>query len=254
MSYEAQLTFATELAEDAGKIMTQYFRTDELRPTWKRENDAVTVADTSINRLVIDRVKAAWPDDGVAGEEESYKPSRNNIWMTDPIDGTLPYTLGLPIAAFLLSYMIDGRPKVAVAFNPWMGLMYTAVEGEGAFCNGKEIPQLASSYTKVVELLIWKGSVFKLPGLRERIEEAGFVPLGIAGGILRFGLSEGRLPGVVYADDHPWDIAVLDLLVSEVGGIVTDLAGKQIDYRERIHGAVAGTTETHKQLLQLVKS
>lgn len=252
MNYDAQLAFAVDVAKEAGELMTRHFRTEGARAVWKQENDAVTVADTTINTLVIERVKATWPGCGVAGEEESYKPERKEIWMVDPVDGTLPYAMGLPIAAFLLVYMSNGRPKVAVAYNPWMDLVYSAVEGQGAFCNGDKLNELSESHTKVVEILVWKGSIYKLPGIRERIEQAGLVPLGIAGGISRFGICEGRLYGAIYADDHPWDIAVLDLLITEVGGVVTDLQGKSIDYRYPIHGAVAGSKQAHAQLLKLV--
>lgn len=252
MNYDDKLAFAKDVAIEAGEIMLRHFRTDAARATWKQENDAVTIADTTINALVIERVKATWPDDGVAGEEESYKPESASLWMVDPVDGTLPYAMGLPIAAFLFSYMVDGRPKVAVAYNPWMNLMYTALEGEGAFCNEQKLGPLTESHTKVVEMLVWKGSIYKLPGIRERADEAGMVPLGIAGGISRFGISEGRLYGAIYADDHPWDIAALDLLVSEVGGVTTDLRGNPIDYRQPMHGAIVGSKKAHAQLLNLV--
>ena len=252
MNYDAQLAFAVDVAKEAGEIMVRHFRTEGARANWKQENDAVTIADTTINTLVIERVKAAWPKCGVSGEEESYEPERKDLWMVDPVDGTLPYAMGLPIAAFLLVYVVDGRPKVAVAYNPWLELMYTAVEGNGAYCNGQKLEQLSESQTKVVEVLVWKGSVYKLPGIQEQIEQAGLIPLGIAGGISRFGICEGRLYGAVYADDHPWDIAALDLLVSEVGGVTTDLAGKPIDYGGAIRGAIVGSKKAHAQLLKLV--
>jgi fructose-1,6-bisphosphatase/inositol monophosphatase family enzyme len=56
----------------------------------------------------------------------------------------------------------------------------------------------------------------------------------------------------MFAGQDPWDMAVLDLLVSEAGGVVTDLHGDVLDFRKPIKGGVAGSKESHKRLMELI--
>jgi len=90
------LEFAKSLALEAGKIMRTYFLVTDT--TWKADQTPVTQADTEINSLVIDRVQKAYPSHSVYGEEESSLRESKFLWVCDPVDGTLPYSLGLPLS------------------------------------------------------------------------------------------------------------------------------------------------------------
>ena len=116
MSYEKELDFAKALALEAGEIMRKYFRSDRLGTVQKDDLTPLTVADTAINDLVIERVQHEFPEHGVLGEEASYEPNRQWIWVVDPIDGTSPYSCGIPISTFSLALVNkkDGQPYVSV--------------------------------------------------------------------------------------------------------------------------------------------
>ncbi len=53
----------------------------------------VTVADEEINQYVIDQVKEHYPEHGVLGEEQSFGLEKEYLWVCDPIDGTLAFTM-----------------------------------------------------------------------------------------------------------------------------------------------------------------
>ena len=94
--------------------MRQYFDIDQ-EGEWKDDGTPVTIADTAINRLVIERIVEAFPEDGVIGEEESnteYGMGRK--WFCDPIDGTKAYTWGVATAMFSLGLVVDGVPVAGV--------------------------------------------------------------------------------------------------------------------------------------------
>lgn len=252
--YQEYLDFAMALAREAGDIMKTFFGTEHSLPSWKNANDPVTLADKNINTLVIDKIKASYKDHGVLGEEESFNIDAEYLWVVDPVDGTIPFVLGLPISTFLISLVIEGRPKIGVAYNPWIDLMYYAQEGSGAFCNKKKLI-MDQPVTKFVEFISWYTSPFReeLIGVKERLETAGLSPQNFAGGNSRYGVAENKLHGVIFGGKDPWDTAVLDLLVNEAGGKVTDLDGNQLDFRKPIHGTVAGTERTHTQLMEIIK-
>src|SRR3990167_10128728 len=102
------LNFAKELAKEAGEIMSLSFANGTSRE-WKEDRTPVTEADTKINSLVIERIKAKYPDNGVWGEEESHNLGVQMTWVCDPVDRTMPFSHGLPISTFALSLARDGR-------------------------------------------------------------------------------------------------------------------------------------------------
>lgn len=132
------LEFAKKLAYEAGDIMREYFQTTDM--VWKSDNTPVTQADTEINSRVIERIAAAYPEHSVIGEEESaVREGARYTWACDPVDGTMPYSHGLPISTFSLALCEDGKPVVGVVYDPFMDRLFWASVGGGAFCNDEAI-------------------------------------------------------------------------------------------------------------------
>ena len=126
LGYEKELDFAKQLAQDAGEIMRRYFQSDDIGTELKEDNTPLTIADTKINQLAIDRVKQVFPRCGVIGEEDSFETEREELWVVDPIDGTKPYSLGIPVSTFCLAYAVNGDVKVSVVYDPFQDRLYHA--------------------------------------------------------------------------------------------------------------------------------
>ena len=129
------LDFAIEIAHYAGdKIKSSFLKDKDL--DYKSDRTVVTDVDKDINHYLIEKVKEKYPNHAVNGEEESFNNSSNYVWVCDPIDGTGMFTAGMPVSVFSLALVIDGIPYVGVVYDPYLDMMYTAIKGEGAFCNG----------------------------------------------------------------------------------------------------------------------
>ena len=114
------LDTAVDIAAAAGEIMMKYFDIG-VPAHWKEDNTPITVADGAINDMVIDRIAAEYPDHGVVGEEASIvKPESAYQWVCDPIDGTVPFMLGIPTNVFSLALCENGAPIVAVVADPYL--------------------------------------------------------------------------------------------------------------------------------------
>lgn len=87
-----QLTFATNLAKKAGKIMLDYFDSPNLKIECKEDNMPVTIADKKINQLVIDSVTKIYPSHAVNEEKQSTEKVSKYTWVCDPINGTISFT------------------------------------------------------------------------------------------------------------------------------------------------------------------
>ena len=69
--------------------------------------------------------------------EETYKPGTKltnaPTFVVDPIDGTTNFVHGYPYVSVSMGFAINKKPVVGVVYNPFTGLMYTGIKGEGAY-------------------------------------------------------------------------------------------------------------------------
>lgn len=264
MDYERELEFAKELALEAGQIIRRYFLAEDLNIEIKADNSPVTLADIKINSMVIEKIKRAFPEDGVIGEEESYEPERDRVWICDPIDGTAPFSLGIPASTFLLALVnkSDGQPVVAVVYDPHLDHLYTAVSGSGAYLNGHRL--------QIQQTGAWDARYVSVYGMKFEEGDISYDPDVFMSelrkkGLRNFALSSGAYTMVKVAQDEfsamvigppakAWDTAAPALVVQEAGGVVTDLAGRVRRFDEAGAGCIfAANKITHKEILEMVQ-
>lgn len=249
-----ELDIAIQIAHEAGAIMRQYFDADQQRVI-KSDGSPLTIADTTINRMVIERLAEHFPDDIVIGEEEStgeYGMGRR--WFCDPIDGTKAFTWGVPTAMFSLGLVIDGRPTMGVCYEPMLDQMYTAVHGEGAYRNGQKLQVNTQSLEEGIlgtissHYRIRHEAAYLDTLLDRHVDMAMFS--GAVAKCIR--VAEGRFTGYIEELVNGHDMAAAELIVTEAGGRVTDLNGDILDYSRPLKGAVTSNGVVHDELLRLI--
>lgn len=130
--------FARSLAEETAPILRQHFADPGLRIDRKDDASPVTAADRAIEDLVRRRIRAAFPGEGILGEEEGLETgSASNSWILDPIDGTRSFAAGCPLFATLLGYLENGRPRFGAVFNPLLDL-FCVGDGRTTRIDGRE--------------------------------------------------------------------------------------------------------------------
>src|ERR1700730_13149510 len=88
---------ATEIAHQAGSLLRYYFER-HVAFELKGDFDLVTEADRASEQLVVDQLKARFPDHGIMAEEGSGRQSASEYrWYVDPLDGTTNFAHGYPI-------------------------------------------------------------------------------------------------------------------------------------------------------------
>lgn len=257
-----ELEFAKNLAREAGGIMRQYFMSANQQLEIKKDNTELTIADTTINQLVVDQVKLHYPEHAVMGEEQSHHITSDYVWVCDPIDGTFPFSHGIPVSSFNLALVHKGEPVVAVLYDPYMDRLFSAAKGKGAWLNDIRLhkPQ-APAGRKAISYEVWGGrssAVFTDPkvGIEMRIalEMAGYFLIYHCSVAYTAALvAAGLLTGVVFAGANPWDAAAVSLIVKEAGGVFTDIQGNEQAYNQPIRGFVAASTEQHAELLATIQ-
>lgn len=251
MAYEKELIFAKEMAQLAGDIMKKYYREDQ-HVEIKSDMTPVTIADKAVNNMLVEKVKKQFPAHGVLGEEESWNADRESLWVCDPIDGTPAFIYHIPTSMFSLAFVVDGRPKVAVAYNAFTGDLYQAVIGEGSYLNDQRIgvsqrvwgnARLAGSSDGAVDGI----------AQRDALVEEGNKVINSYGAVFKGCLiAEGSLDGRVFVHKSAHDIAAIKLIIEEAGGRVTDLDGNEQRYDQNINGAIMSNGLVHNELVKLV--
>jgi myo-inositol-1(or 4)-monophosphatase len=233
-----ELDVARTLALEAGRIARASYATiTESDVDEKGRNDFVTVVDHASQRIIVEGLRAAFPDDFIVAEEtlgdgvNDGREGSSRRWYIDPLDGTTNYIHAYPHFAVTMALQVDRVTSVAVTYAPLLDEMFTAVLGQGAALNGEPIH--VSRLQDENKILLGTGFPFRARHLLDTYLRSFAHFFQHARGIRRGGsaamdlayVAAGRLDGFWEVTLSPWDIAAGVLLIQEAGGRVTDFFG-----------------------------
>ncbi len=221
---------AGELVTNAGRLAAR-MRTDGLRVEEKTSiSDVVSDADRAAEALIVRRLAADRPDDGVLGEEGSVAPGRRT-WVIDPVDGTYNFVSGLPAwcsALALVDGPTDGPDPLA---DLVLGAIYQATTDElwvggptvPTTLNGDPLPPLGDRQLSEVAITTYLHPPRLLnptlrDGLIRAIAGAASVRIIGSGSIELAAVAAGRLGVWLHADPPLWDWLPGAALVLGLGG------------------------------------
>ena len=132
---DAQL--ASALVREAGSLAAAMRRDGLDAETKTHVTDIVTAADRAAERLVVEALRAARPDDGIVGEEGTDHPGTSGrTWVIDPVDGTYNFHRGLEWWCSALA-LVDGDDVVLGAVHhPQQDATYVGGPGLPGTRNG----------------------------------------------------------------------------------------------------------------------
>ena len=247
--------FAIGLAKQAGEIIRNNF-TLGMKKEWKADNTPLTETDLVVNQLVIDSIKKAFPEHSVLSEEGDYFSKESDyVWVCDPLDGTIPFSHGIPVCAFSLALVYKGESVLGVVYDPFMDRMFFAEKGKGAFMNKKRISVSSRDTFKhsLFSVVHWNGAPFDFSRLAVVLKNEGARISNISIAYMGALTAAGEFVGTIFPGDHPNDTAALKVLVEEAGGKVTDIFGNEQRYDRPIKGHVVSNGILHEKLLALVR-
>ena len=258
--YPQELVLAKRLAKEAGKVMLAYFNTAASDPTIKKDKTIVTKADTDINRRIIEVLSKETPEYSIWGEEESLVVKDAKFtWVCDPVDGTMPFAKGLPIASFSLALVDEnGTSVLGVVYDPFQDRLFEAVKGKGAYLNGVKISvsdkaDLDGAYINQ-ELWINHEEQVMFDDPKDIFNKAGAkITTQCSSVIMGCFVANGAYEALIFGQGKPEDIAALAVIVTEAGGKVTDLFGQPQRYDTNIQGAIVSNGLIHDQVHEILK-
>jgi len=228
------------IAREAGALLMRHLA-QHVAIEYKGDVDLVTVADRASEKLIVERLRARWPDHGIVAEEGTRKDiDAEYRWYVDPLDGTTNFAHGYPVFCISMALVRkDDQIEAGILYDPTRDEMFSAARGQGATLNGTPIH--VSKTTTLAESILGTGfpshkrhknpNIYFYHQLTLRshgVRRAGSAALDLAN------VASGRYDGFWEFNLNPWDTAAGVLLVQEAGGRVTRFDGTpfRLDSRE----------------------
>jgi len=249
-----ELKVALQAAQVAAEISRGYFQ-GNFSVTTKADMTPVTQADVECEEAIRNVILDAFPDHGFYGEETGKTQSdAEYLWLVDPIDGTKAFVREYPFFSTQIALMRAGEIVLGVSSGTMFNEVAWAERGAGAWLNGKAI--------KVSEIDDPSRAAVSTGNLKSLAKSNGWDQLGefiaMSDRIRGYGdfyhyhlLASGKIEVVVESDVNILDIAALSVIVTEAGGVFTDLNGASPTLETR--SVLAANSALHETFLEKLK-
>jgi myo-inositol-1(or 4)-monophosphatase len=217
---------ALNTAKEAGGLIKAKRNNGNLTNQYKGAHELVTDADIAADQLIINRIRAVFPQHRFLTEETYNDTSESHdlstpIWIIDPIDGTVNYAHGHQMVAVSIAFACENEVQIGLVYNPFMDETFSAIRGQGAHLNGCKIK--ASQETNLREALVATGFPYDKSGVAPIIQRVAKILMHCQD-LRRLGSAAldicwvacGRLD-VYFESLSPWDFAAARLVAHEAG-------------------------------------
>lgn len=230
--HQDALDFALLLAAVARRVVQA--NSADVEPGRKADDTLVTETDFRVQRALIERIAAQFPDHGILAEEDTSGPSSlpevssaRHVWVIDPVDGTRNFARRMPCFCTSIGLLEDGHPIVGVIVEHTGGTVYTAMAGGGAHHSGRAMRVIQDAPPRPVVTFqpSTDGSTYDLASAwiaDVHTRNFGTTALHLAL------VADGAVDAAICIENRMWDVAAGALMVIEAGGVITDLAGKPL--------------------------
>lgn len=216
------LDLAASLVRGAANLAATMLR-DGLTTEHKTSiSDVVSAADHAAEDLIVDRLRALRPGDGLVGEEGTDEPGERT-WFIDPVDGTYNFLSGLPLWCSALALSDPDGLVLGAVYHQATDELWLGGRDHPTTCNGVPVPPLIDRPLAEISIASYLHPTTlpddgaRLPLLRA-IQGAATLRMLGSGSIELAAVAAGRLGAWVQIDSLDWDWLPGVALVEGAGG------------------------------------
>src|SRR6478752_46445 len=215
------------MVREAGTIARKFYGGDYKR--WNKDGGSpVTEADLAVNKYLCDVLTAARPAYGWLSEENPDDPTRlskREVFIIDPIDGTVAFLKNRPHFTICAAIVIEGRPCCGVVYNPISDELYSARLGGGAHRNAMPIRVTGRDRLEGCAMLGDRSQFVGPYWPPMHVQNRNSVAYRIV--LVADGSADASVSLTAKRD---WDLAAADVILHEAGGRLTDTSGETLVY------------------------
>ena len=217
------LATAKKAAKTSGELLKKMWETSEFEVVQTTAHDVKLSADLKSEANILKFIREEHSDDKILAEESGGKKiTTEGLWVIDPLDGTVNFSHGHPHFCVSIAYQWNGETQVGVIYDPVREELFSAVKGQGAFCNNEKIS--VSKISEIRKAMITTGfgaylletdsadELKELSKAAQKIRISGSAALDLAY------VASGRVDAYIESQIFLWDIAAGVLIVEEAGG------------------------------------
>lgn len=247
-----------KIVKEAGKILKKGFYSKK-EVNFKAKKDLVTAYDVAVENFLKKKFAKKFKEFNIIAEEsDNANIEFNNSIIIDPIDGTTNFVNKVPHTAISVGVYKNKKPYLAIVYNPILDELYTAKIGKGAFLNGKKLKvSLEDDFQKA---LLATGFPYTsgtdendLNDVVKKIKDV----LPLCQDLRRLGsasldlcyVAKGTYEGYYEMNLKPWDVSAGVLILSEAGGVVTNINGAEYNLFEDKY-LVASNGKIHDEFIK----
>lgn len=224
-----------ECVKECGEIILNADRTACMVDAKVGEANFVTTYDKRVQEVLQEKLLKILPEATFVGEEEDIHASieKGYAFIVDPIDGTTNFIKDYHTSAISVGLTKDGEQYMGVVYQPYLNEMFTAIKGQGAYLNGKQIHVSKEPLSNGIVLF---GTAPYYHELNRSSFELAYEYFQKALDVRRSGsaaidlctIAAGRAELFFELRLSPWDYAAGALIVKEAGGKITTVEGNEI--------------------------
>ena len=237
MKEQEILNRITEAMRECAQIMLRADRSQIRADEKTGKANFVTKHDKMVQEAIREKLLQILPEAAFVGEEEDIHASieKGLAFIVDPIDGTTNFIKDYRVSAISVGVTKDGKPYMGAVYNPYLDEMFTAISGQGAFLNGELIHV---SKEPLEHGIVIFGTAPYYEELAEETFKLAFQYFKKSMDVRRSGsaaldlcnVAAGRAELYFELRLSPWDFAAASLIVTEAGGVVTQMDGSPITF------------------------
>lgn len=228
-----------EIVKEAGQIVLKARHIENGIESKQGSANFVTKYDVEVQSFLYDRLSKLLPKADFIGEEDLKREALTGeyCFIIDPIDGTTNFIFDYKHSSISVGLMQQGKIAAGVVYNPYLNELFSAEKGKGAYLNDRLL--------KVKSLGIKDGIIGfgTSPYYPEKADETFALARKLFDQALDIRRSGSAALDICYVAANrfvlffeyllsPWDYAAASLILTEAGGTITTLDGKDLPYYE----------------------
>ena len=246
------LSFSHNLADITGKVLVKNYKSQNIKKSTKNpfiSKELVTNVDIMVENVVRDQIYSNFPSHNILGEEQGFTDKGSDFtWIVDPIDGTKAFASGIPLFGFMISLKFQNKIILGLVDQPILKERYWNTSNS-SFLNKKKINTSKITNLSDATLTCTDPNMFSNFNELNKIlfRKFNYVRWGTdVMGYLR--CAEGLVDAVIEREIKIWDIAAVEPIIRNAGGIITTWDGKSIGVNDTV--CASNNITMHKTLLK----
>ena len=166
--------------------------------------------------------------------DDKKRLSEDKVWIVDPLDGTTDFVNRTGEFTIMVGLVENQKSVLGMIYWPTKKKMYLAESGKGAFCHDEEWEKIEVTMMSEIQnchALVSRHHLSeKEKKLLDEMEISVVTSIGSSLKVTEIASGEAEIYVTTTNKMKQWDTCASNCIISEAGGKMTDISGKEMVY------------------------